>query len=63
MTQLLTSDELAKHLRVHPETIRRWSRNPPTDFHFPRPIQLGRHLRWRPEDVADAEHRNQGAAT
>lgn len=59
MTQLITSDELARHLRVHPETIRRWTRQPPTSFVFPRPIVMGRNLRWRPEDVADAEQRNQ----
>ena len=59
MTQLWTSDELARHLQVHPETIRRWYRKPPTSFVFPRPIVMGRKLRWRPADVADAEQRNQ----
>lgn len=60
MTQLLTVGELARHMRVHPETVRRWYRNPPISFVFPTPIRLGHQLRWRPEDVMAAELQSTG---
>lgn len=43
--QLLTKDQLAELLQVHPNTIDRYRK---TDPLFPRPLELpGRLLRWR----------------
>ncbi|MBA4107890.1 MAG: hypothetical protein C0485_19330 [Pirellula sp.] len=55
MSQLLTTSDLARHYQVHEETIRRWSKRPPVDFHFPPPITMNGRLRWRPADVERAE--------
>lgn len=44
---LLTTAEVAKILRVHPNTVYAWRR----DNKGPKAFQLGRTLRFRREDV------------
>lgn len=39
--------DLAKVLRVHPETIRRWAR----EGQIPAPRKIGRRVYWTPEDL------------
>jgi len=46
---LLTSEEVARVMRVHERTLRRLRTDNPTGF--PTPLQLGRALRWRASEI------------
>lgn len=48
-TELWTAREVARRLRC---TVRHLS-NLVKSAGFPRPVRLGRSIRWRPQDVAD----------
>lgn len=53
-TLLLTTDEAAQLLRLNPSTLTHWaceSKRPPPGF--PKPVKLGRSVRWRRADLAD----------
>jgi excisionase family DNA binding protein len=47
LEELMTVQDVARICRVQVGTVRRWR----FDGHGPRGILLGRHLRFRPEDV------------
>jgi len=46
---LLTSEEVARVMRVNERTLRRLRTDNPTGF--PAPLQLGRALRWRASEI------------
>lgn len=47
--ELLTLQEVARALKVHPNTIRRWV----IAGEFPAPAVIGCHPRWKDTDVAE----------
>lgn len=51
-TELLTTEDVAVRLGVHPQTLARWRRDPRVGF--PAPVRLGpRAVRWTPEQIED----------
>ncbi|MDQ3659586.1 MAG: helix-turn-helix domain-containing protein [Actinomycetota bacterium] len=46
--RLWTTNDLAQHLRVPVATIHRWRYQGTA----PRALRIGKHLRYRPEDIA-----------
>lgn len=46
-TKLLTPEEVSDYLKIPVSTLYRWRYT----GKGPRAIPVGRHLRWRPEDV------------
>lgn len=44
---LMTTDEVAAHLRIPVQTLYTWRGK----GYGPRALKIGKHLRWRPQDV------------
>lgn len=49
MSKLLTTKEVADHLRVSPRTVQRFAKNPPVGF--PRPVKIGARVRYHAADL------------
>ena len=47
--ELLTNEEVARVMRVHERTLRRLRSDNPGAF--PKPLQLGRVIRWRASEI------------
>ena len=46
---IMTASEVSALVRVHLRTLRRWAH----EGIFPRPIRIGRTVRWRRTDIDD----------
>jgi excisionase family DNA binding protein len=57
MSELLTIKEAGAYLKVSVETLRKWR----AQGRGPKAVKLGRHLRYRPEDIDQWIKEQEGA--